>query len=193
MLKCRRLRLFALFLRISFQTCHAKALMTAQSGLALRARKPWRGAARSLRLVEHATVQRSSFRAQETAENVPCRCCASKKMDISLVCYITTVTFRESNKNLFDMDSRWFKVVFFLFCFYIFGSINQPFIHGFACMAIPRVVHQTAPSDPSRWDPRWFACQKTWSLEPLDGEAMVLTHGLTNCNWKVKITYNTLK
>ena len=29
---------------------------------------------------------------------------------------------------------------------------------------VPRVVHQTAPRNKSRWDPRWFACQKTWSL-----------------------------
>lgn len=27
---------------------------------------------------------------------------------------------------------------------------------------VPRVVHQTAPRNKSRWDPRWFACQKTW-------------------------------
>ena len=31
-------------------------------------------------------------------------------------------------------------------------------------MPVPCIVHQTAPSDRSRWDPRWFACQKTWSL-----------------------------
>ncbi|CAK9066795.1 unnamed protein product [Durusdinium trenchii] len=28
--------------------------------------------------------------------------------------------------------------------------------------AIPRLVHQTAPTERSRWDPRWEHCQKTW-------------------------------
>ena len=29
-------------------------------------------------------------------------------------------------------------------------------------MAIPRILHQTAPDDRGRWDPRWFLCQESW-------------------------------
>ena len=39
---------------------------------------------------------------------------------------------------------------------------------GFGQGRVPYVVHQTAPSDRSRWDPRWFVCQKTWSLGHVD-------------------------
>ena len=27
---------------------------------------------------------------------------------------------------------------------------------------VPRIIHQTAPSDKSRWNPDWERCQKTW-------------------------------
>jgi len=27
---------------------------------------------------------------------------------------------------------------------------------------IPKIIHQTAPSDKNKWDPLWFECQKTW-------------------------------
>lgn len=32
---------------------------------------------------------------------------------------------------------------------------------------IPRIIHQTAPSDKNKWKPEWFDCQKSWiSLHP---------------------------
>jgi len=30
------------------------------------------------------------------------------------------------------------------------------------CMSVPRIIHQTAPSDRTKWDPLWFKCQKSW-------------------------------
>jgi mannosyltransferase OCH1-like enzyme len=29
-------------------------------------------------------------------------------------------------------------------------------------MRIPKIIHQTAPSDTSKWNPIWFECQKSW-------------------------------
>jgi len=35
---------------------------------------------------------------------------------------------------------------------------------------IPKIIHQIAPSDKSKWHPLWFECQKTWLINYPDSE-----------------------
>lgn len=37
---------------------------------------------------------------------------------------------------------------------------------------IPKIIHQTAPSDTSKWNPIWFECQKSWKEKHPDFEYM---------------------
>lgn len=42
-------------------------------------------------------------------------------------------------------------------------NINEGFISTEkTSVFIPKIIHQTAPADKSKWNPKWFECQKTW-------------------------------
>jgi len=41
--------------------------------------------------------------------------------------------------------------------------------------SIPRIIHQTAPSDKSKWHPVWFKCQKSWQTHFPDHEYKLWT------------------
>ena len=40
---------------------------------------------------------------------------------------------------------------------------------------VPKIIHQTAPSDKSKWDPMWFKCQETWRKKFPDWEYKMWT------------------
>jgi mannosyltransferase OCH1-like enzyme len=52
-------------------------------------------------------------------------------------------------------------LVVLLICFFIinisnFGNVSSNI------RTIPKIIHQTAPTDRSKWDKRWIECQQTW-------------------------------
>jgi len=44
----------------------------------------------------------------------------------------------------------------------LISVLNQNLEHFSHQQYIPKIIHQTAPSDKSKWKPEWYACQKTW-------------------------------
>jgi mannosyltransferase OCH1-like enzyme len=40
---------------------------------------------------------------------------------------------------------------------------------------IPKIIHQTAPRDKTKWDPKWIKCQKSWKSKFSDFKYMMWT------------------
>ena len=47
--------------------------------------------------------------------------------------------------------------------------ISKPYSNG-----VPKIIHQTAPRDKTKWNPIWEPCQKTWRLHFPDYEYRIV-------------------
>lgn len=57
--------------------------------------------------------------------------------------------------------------VFVVLYYYFFVNIENYEIFTSSNIGIPKIIHQTAPSDKSKWKDDWYTCQRTWlSLYP---------------------------
>ena len=59
------------------------------------------------------------------------------------------------------------NIFIFLFIFLLFYSINKDInkkinINETFSRNIPKIIHQTAPKDKSKWKKEWYTCQETW-------------------------------
>ena len=53
-----------------------------------------------------------------------------------------------------------FLLIFLLLYYNIF--VNIYYSENYTTNYIPKIIHQTAPSDKSKWKEDWHTCQKTW-------------------------------
>ena len=51
-------------------------------------------------------------------------------------------------------------IIVMLLC-YFYGNVNEYFISS-GNNDIPKIIHQMAPADKSKWPKTWFICQNTW-------------------------------
>src|SRR3990167_9308642 len=69
-------------------------------------------------------------------------------------------------------------ICIFMICMYIYARMppcrlirQRVIIDGqITSSSIPKIIHQTAPSDTKRWPKTWFICQQSWKKHYPDFE-----------------------
>lgn len=59
------------------------------------------------------------------------------------------------------MDKKWWIVLFLVAVVALILWVVRK-RENFEEEGIPKIIHQTAPSDESKWDPKWKECQQSW-------------------------------